>query len=274
MLSHSIHIKTDSFDGPLGLLLLLIQKEQMNIRELNINKITRQYLEYIERMQELNFDTAGDYLYMAAVLLFLKSRSFVSEEEVQASVGEEVESALHISSEAELIKRLQELKHYQELGQQLWTLPRLGHEIYTRPKLNRKVLVGEMARPMDMQELVRVWVDYLRRQKRRYKVLKRDRLSIKERLTFLKTLLKQGERANFFEILERDEKRQEGQRDSAILTFISLLELARLKKIVIFQNEKYGNIFIDVKESLSEFNVDLADGFGPESEAEQVADAI
>lgn len=265
MFSHHIHIKTDSFDGPLGLLLLLIQKEEMSIRDLDINKITRQYLEYVERMQELNFDIAGDYLYMAAVLLFLKSKSFVSKEDIQEFIGEEVDSDLHISSEAELIKRLQELKRYQELGQKLWDLPKLGHETYLRSKTNRKVVLSSMLPTMDIQELINVAIHLLRKEKQKYQVVKRDRLSIKEKLVFLKTFLKLGEQTNFFKILEKDTEasHNDEQLGHTVMTFISLLELARLNKISIFQNEKCGNIFIDVLESLKDFNVDIAIGFEP-----------
>ena len=74
MLDTSIKVKTDHFDGPLGLLLLLIQKEEMSIRNLNLTKITQQYLDYLDEMKDLNFDIAGEYLYLASTLIFLKSK--------------------------------------------------------------------------------------------------------------------------------------------------------------------------------------------------------
>ena len=277
MLGHHIHIKTDSFDGPLGLLLLLIQKEEMNISDLNINKMTRQYLEYVERMQELNFDTAGDYLYMAAVLLFLKSKSFVSEEDIQEFIGDKVDSNLHIFSEAELIKRLQELKRYQKLGEKLWSLPKLGHEIYLRPKINRKAILDTITRPMDVQELIKVTINLLRKDKRKYKFIKKDLFSIKEKLAFLKTLLKRGEQESFFGILKKDAKANQdhhGRYGHVVITFISLLELARLNKISIFQNKKRGDIFIHVLESLEDFDVDIASSFESETKKLEETNAI
>ena len=72
MLDTTIQVKTDHFDGPLALLLLLIEKEEMNIRELDLTKITKQYLDYLSQMRDLNFDVAGDYLFLAATLLLLK----------------------------------------------------------------------------------------------------------------------------------------------------------------------------------------------------------
>ena len=273
MLDQSIHIKTSSFDGPLGLLLLLIEKNEMSIRDLNINKMTRQYLEYIEKMHELNFDVAGDYLYMAAVLLFLKSNSFVNEEEAEELSGVEVDSALHISSEAELVKRLQELKHYQELGQSLWALPKLGHEVHTKPKVNKKAVLHSVIQSMDSQNLVHAWVNFLHKENRKYTVVKKDRLSVRERLAFLKTLLKEGEETNFFEILKKAPDSDESEKnENTVMTFIALLELARLKKIGIFQNERHGNIFVKVKESLLDFDMNLAGSFGAPESSEQQAE--
>lgn len=271
MLSSEIRVKTDFFDGPLGLLLLLIQKEEMDIRDLDINKITHEYLNFLDKMQELNFDMAGDYLYMAATLVFLKSKSFVTEEEVQKLIGMNSEEGEHIHSQEELVRRLQELKKFQTLGNMLWDLPKTGHEIFNKPKVNRKALIKTMNNPMDLQELTNIMIDLIKRQKRKYKVVKRDRLSIKEKLKFLKFFLKEGIPTNFHELLEKDGK---GSKDNKVITFISLLELARLKKIMVHQKEAFENIFIEVKESLNKFNVELADGFEDENATPEVDPAV
>jgi segregation and condensation protein A len=94
-------------------------------------------------------------------------------------------------------------------------------------------------------------------------VVKRDRLSIKEKLIRLKTLLKEGETTQFDHLLDASET---GIIDK-VITFISLLELARLKKLQIFQNEDKGSIYIEVKESLESFDPETANGFEPEGEA-------
>ncbi len=186
MLSSDIRIKTENFDGPLGLLLLLIQKEEMNIRDLNINKITHEYIQFLDQMEELNFNMAGDYLYMASTLVFLKSKSYVTEEEVQKMIGLQTEETPHIHSQEELIRRLQELEKFQKLGAMLWEFPKTGHEIFNKPKVNRKKILKTINNPMDLQELTNCMIDLIKRQNRKYKVVKRDRLSIKEKLKFLK----------------------------------------------------------------------------------------
>lgn len=260
MLDTSIQVKTDHFDGPLGLLLLLVQKEEMDIRKLDLTKITQQYLTYLSQMRDLNFDVAGDYLYLAATLLLLKSKTAISEDEM-ARLKESSESELNITSEAELIRRLEELQHYQKMGEKLWALPKKGHEIFVKPKINRKAIVNSILVPMELEKLTEAMVDFIVKEKRKYTVVRRDKLSIKEKLNFLKTNLKLGEKTEFETLLDTDGGRTV---DNTVITFISLLELARLKRLTIFQNEGFGPIYVNVIKSLEDFDVESANGFDEE----------
>ena len=120
MLDTSIQVKTDTFDCPLGLLLLLVQKEEMKIRDFDITTITKQYLDFLGKMEKLNFDVAGDYLYLAATLLLIKSNNCLTEEENENLKNQfESEKDLSIRTEADLIQRLEELEKFQRLGQKL-----------------------------------------------------------------------------------------------------------------------------------------------------------
>ena len=105
-------------------------------------------------------------------------------------------------------------------------------------------------------------MDLIRREKKKYTVVKRDRISIKEKLIKLKALLIKGETTQFDKLLDE----QDVSIIDKVITFISLLELARLKKLEIYQHEDLGNIYIDVKESLESFDPESADGFEPETE--------
>jgi segregation and condensation protein A len=260
---NEILIKIDRFDGPLALLLHLIQKEEMRIQELDLTTITNQYLDYLQKMQDLNFDVAGEYLFMAATLLYLKSQTVADESQdqnlIKITAGE---MGLEIQTRGELIKRLEELERFQRLGQKLWGLPKKGHEIFVHPKIDRKAIENSILTPIDLQQLTETMMDLIRREKKRYAVVKRDRLSIKEKLVRLKAMLKQGETTQFDKLLDEHET---GIIDK-VITFISLLELARLKKLQIFQNEDKGNIYIEVKESLESFDPETANGFDPEGE--------
>ena len=267
MLDTSIQVKTDHFDGPLGLLLLLIEKEEMNIRELDLTRITKQYLDYLAQMKELNFDVAGDYLFLASTLLLLKSKVCISEEEAKNLELELGAEGMHITSQSELIRRLEELQLYQKMSKRLWELDKKGHEVFVKPKVDRKAIVNSILTPMDLNSLTLTMVDFLFRQRRKYTVVKRDRLSIKEKLKFLKTNLKMGEQTTFDTLLELDGKAEEGKdaSDNIVITFISLLELARLKRINVFQNEDRSTIYVNVVRSLEDFDVEQANGFEDEN---------
>lgn len=270
MSDNEILVKVDRFDGPLALLLHLVQKEEMRIQELELNTITNQYLDYLQKMQDLNFDVAGEYLYMAATLLYLKSQTVADESQdqnlIKITAGE---MGLEIQTRGDLIKRLEELERFQRLGQRLWGLPKKGHEIFVKNKVDRKAIENSILTPIDLQQLTETMMDLIRREKRKYTVVKRDRLSIKEKLIRLKSMLKEGETTQFDKLLDANET---GIIDK-VITFISLLELARLKKLQIFQNEDMGAIYIEVKESLESFDPETANGFDPEDETKDAASA-
>ncbi len=271
MLDTTINVKTDFFDGPLSLLLMLIQKEQMSVKELDLTTITKQYLEYLADMKELNFDIAGDYLYLASTLVLLKSKNCITEEENTALMSElGANDSLNITSHAELIRRLEELQHFQKMGQKLWDLPKKGTDIFIKPKVNRQEIVNSILTPMDLEKLTLSMVDFLFRENRKYTVVKRDRLSIKEKLNFLKSNLSIGNKSSLNELLDSDGGKTI---DNVVITFISLLELARLKRIEIFQNENFGNVYVDVVRSLEDFDVEQADGFDEEDEGATKIDA-
>lgn len=268
MSENEILVKLDRFDGPLALLLHLVQKHEMRIQDLDLNTITHQYLDYLQKMQDLNFDVAGEYLFMSATLLYLKSQTVADESQDQNMIKITAgEMGLEIQTRGELIKRLEELERFQRLGQRLWALDKKGHEIFVKGKVDRKAIENSILTPLDLQQLTETMMDLIRREKRKYTVVKRDRLSIKEKLIKLKSMLKEGDSTQFHQLLDENET---GIIDK-VITFISLLELARLKKLQIYQNEDKGSIYIDVKESLDTFDVETADGFEEENDTKDVA---
>lgn len=264
----SIRIRTDFFDGPLSLLLLLIQKQEMSLRDLDISAITQQYIDFLSQMQELNFDVAGDYLLMAATLVLLKSKSCLSEEEEEELLSElEIDAAdVPISSREDLIKRLLTLHRFQKTGQLLWSLPKRGMEVFCRPKANKKLIKDSILTPLELNELTQAMTDVLRRQKRRTLILKKDQFSIKKKIDVLKRFLKKGLQVSFKSLMT-----ERGAGETAltgkVLTFISLLELARLHKVSLSQNNTMGDIAVDVREDLDFFDASLADGFDAVTEA-------
>ena len=267
MLDTSIKVKTDHFDGPLGLLLLLIQKEEMSIRNLNLTKITQQYLDYLDEMKDLNFDIAGEYLYLASTLIFLKSKSALSEEDSIALADlSSASNGLEIRTQSDLVRRLEQLKHYQEMSQKLWALPKKGHETFTRPKIGRAKIVNSILVPMDLEKMTTVMIDFLKKEKKKFAIVKKETLSIKQKLLSLKNILVKGETLRMEELFNQGEKLKS---IDFVVTFISLLELARLRKVNLFQHEPLGQIYVEVIEFLKDFNVENATGFEQENETEE-----
>lgn len=264
MIEHNIQVKLDHFDGPLGLLLHLVQREQMSIKDLDINRITQQYIDYLQKMQDLNFDVAGEYLYMAATLLYVKSKSIAEDEEEKIKTDGNVDLA--ITTKTQLIQKLEELQKFQRLGELLFKLPKRDEDIFVKPKVDRKSIQNSILTPMELDSLTEVMVDLIRREKRKYTVIKRDKLSIKEKLTQLKNDLKAGSKTVMSKLIHSENKDIE----EVVITFISLLELARLQKLDVFQNETMGEIYVEVRESLEDFDVETANGFDPEDEKEEI----
>ncbi len=265
MHQNEITVHLNRFDGPLALLLHLVQRDEISVKELELNRITQQYLDYLDNLKELNFDIAGDYLYMAATLLHLKSeRSLVDDQRVKQLLERE---EFEITSKEDLIRKLETLQAFQKAGEVLWQLPKKNHEIFLRPRLNRKALSETLVKPTDSQELVKMMVDWLALQQRKFVLMKRDRLSIKEKLVSLKQSLKQGQRSEFSRLISSPENTLD-----VVITFISLLELTRLQKITLYQVQCSGEIYVDVLEELDGFDVNQADGFDePHTESTELA---
>ena len=170
MLNRDITIQIDQFDGPLALLLYLVQKEEMDINNLDLTDITGQYLDYLNKMKDLNFDVAGEFLYMAATLTYFKSMKSVDDEQkIQID-----QNSLGFTSEEELIQRLKELESFQNISQILFEGARLGIDSFTRPKLDKKIHFRPVFQDVHSDSLVNKMIDLLKREARKFQVIAKD----------------------------------------------------------------------------------------------------
>ena len=233
----------------------------MSIRDLDLTKITQQYLGYIAKLEELDFNVAGDYLYLASTLILLKSKDCLSEEDEKNIKELHGESDISITSQSELVRRLEELERVKLLAKKFTEIDQRGRDVFTKPKVNRKAIIDSILTPVEMSALTEAMMEVISRNKRKYAVVKKDKISIKAKLLEFKSFLKQGDEAVFKELLE---KNSTGQKIDVIITFISILELARLGKVNIFQNEDNAEIYVRVVSSLDNFDVREADGFDAE----------
>lgn len=233
-------VKLDAFEGPLDLLLHLIRKNEVDIYDIPIALITRQYLDYLKLMKELNLDLAGDFLVMASTLLQIKSRMLLPMPEPDEGEGEEQEDP-----RAELVRRLLDYQRYREAGLELGARELLGREVFIRPCADGCCLEGlavdDGPLELDLFELSEAFNRLLSRipLARAHEVAAQDTLSIVDAINQILTRL-DGRTSLDFEALFLDDM----SRERLIVTFLALLELCRIKLVKVMQNSRYANIHI------------------------------
>lgn len=232
---YSVHL--DKFDGPMDLLLHLIKKNELDICDISIAVITRQYLDFIKLMKDLNLEVAGDFLVMAATLLQIKSRQLLpAPEEEEAEIEED-------DPRAELVRRLLEYQQYKEAGMVIGARALLGREVFARTVVEPVLAAAQNAEgPLEVSlfELVDAFRVLLQRipAESFHDVAPGDSLSIADCINEILSLLQERDTIPFDDLV-----REELTRERVIVTFLALLELCRLKLIRIFQGSEHGSIW-------------------------------
>jgi len=224
------HVHLDSFEGPMDLLLHLIRKNELDIRNISISLITAQYLEYIKVLKELNLEIAGDFLVMAATLLQIKSKMLLPVDEPEDETEEEDDPR------AELIRRLMEYQQYKEAGQVIASRALLGREVFTRSAQDPLLAsLSNMEAPLESSlfELVDAFRSLLKRipVEQFHDVAAAETFSIADCINEILSMMQDREKIQFDELVLEDQTRER-----IVVTFLALLELCRLKMIRIFQN--------------------------------------
>lgn len=252
-LSHRVPItvRLDHFEGPLDLLLYLIQSHELDINKVSIARITDQYLSYVKLMQELNFDIAGDFLVMAATLLYWKSKSLLPQEKTEGAADDSEDIGF---SQEELIRQLLDHQRFLAAGEDLAQLPRLGEDVFIRP--NRRPPVQRVWKTMELSSLVTTYQDTLVRARKRKTVLRKETVSLADKIRHFAGALAPGKLSELRSLLSSDPERGE-----IVVTFLASLELSRLRKMRVHQEQTYGPIYLELLESLNAFDPSLASGF-------------
>ena len=239
------------FEGPLDLLLSLIQEHKLDVLHVPIAFITDRYLEYMEAARALNLDLAGEYLVMAATLAHIKSRMLLPPQESQ-DVGD---GELGPDPREELIRRLLEYQKYKTAGQDLAALPQLGRDVFTRSTREELPLAGDdvpALRPGDLSayRLIEALANVLARRKLTipHEVFV-ERLSIGDRISAITDRLRAEERITFTSLFAELSARD---RHLVVPTFLAVLEMARLKLIKVHQPDRHGEIYLSRTEALSD----------------------
>lgn len=233
-LPYQVHI--ENFEGPLDLLLHLIKKSEINIYDIPIHLIAKQYLTYIEAMESLNLTVAGEFLVMASTLLQIKSKMLLPPDEV---VVDEEDGP---DPREELVRRLLEYKRFKEAARQLDEHEQLWREVYSRGQSQAAALEPDesLLESVSLFELVDVLQGILDRNPgKRFMEIVPDNLTVRERMNAILEMLEEQESVNFVDLFE-----PACHRLVIIVTFLALLELMRLRTARVFQPEHFGPILV------------------------------
>jgi segregation and condensation protein A len=229
----AMEVFLDAFEGPLDLLLYLIRRQNLNILDIPIAEITRQYMQYIEVMTELQLDLAGEYLVMAATLAEIKSRMLLPR---AAAPGDGLED----DPRAELVRRLQEYERFKQAAQHLDELPRLERDTWVASAEMGERRVVKVLPDITLKELLIAFRDVaLRAEMFAHHHINREPLSVRARMSDILSTLHPETFTSFSRLFHAEEGRM-----GVAVTFVAVLELLREGLLEIAQVEAYAPIHV------------------------------
>jgi len=246
----SYQIRLEQFEGPLDLLLHLIKKNEINIYDIPMALITKQYLEHINLMKSLNLVVAGEFLVLAATLIHIKSKMLLPSE----PDGEEEEEGQ--DPRAELVRQLLQYKQFKEAAYDLQDRERLWREVYRRAPLLTATPIESEETPLELTlfDLMDALQDVVRRAPSKTLLeLSADHMTVKDRMNYILERLEASAAVPFDMLFSPTDGRL-----VLIVTFLGLLELMRLKLVRVFQPETFGAILLS-----RAFLPDLVDALQP-----------
>ena len=240
-----LKVKLDSFEGPLDLLLHLLEKNKVSIYDIPIVEITNQYMEYIREMQRQDLNIMSEFLVMAATLLDIKCRMLLP-----AKTEEEAEE----DPRAELVEQLLQYKVYKymslelkdrqiDAGKLMFKGPSIPEEV---KKYEEPVDLEELTRGLNLQKLNQIFQSVMKKQtdkidpiRSKFGKIEKEEISVDEKIASLEQYAAEHERFHFRSLLERQKSRME-----IIVTFLAVLELMKMGKISITQERLFDDILI------------------------------
>ncbi len=235
------NVKLEMFEGPLDLLLFLIKKDEIDIYDIPIARITHEYLEYIKLLESLNIELAGDFLVMAATLIYIKSKLLLPPDPKTA--GEE---DLNEDPRAELVGQLLEYQKFKAAANMLYEKAEVEAAVYTRGPLDTDKNNPEVT--ATVVDLLRIFKEILDRARTIKEMeIQREEMSMSEKLRQIRALLAEHKEINVRAVFELAHSKRE-----LILTFLALLELVKGAQITLVQAEVFGDIIARACENASE----------------------
>lgn len=240
-----VKIKLEMFEGPLDLLLHLIEKAEVDIYQVPIAQITDQYMQILHEAQEMELEIASEFLVMAATLLAIKSRMLLPKQEMNEEELAGQEDEWFVDPRAELVERLLEYKRYKRLGEVLREREEERSRVFSRPPLDLTPYIPEVnpVEGLTPDDLLNAFVEALKNRKQDEPMTKvaREEISVSARMEEIYGELCQKGQLFFSKLLYWDVLTKE----RVITTFLALLELMKVKKIVCRQHSLFGEILIE-----------------------------
>lgn len=232
----ALEVILEAFEGPLDLLLYLIRRQNLDILEINVAEITRQYIHYVEMMNAMQFELAAEYLVMAAMLAEIKSRMLLPRNNEDEEEEEE-------DPRAQLIRRLQEYERFKKAAEDLDELPRLGRDVH---QATAQAPDKNLTRPepeVELKELMLALSEVLRRADM-YEShhVEKEKLSTRERMTQVLDKLGSKQFVPFVSLFTLEEGRL-----GVVVTFLAVMELIKESLVEIVQSEAFGPIHVKAR---------------------------
>jgi len=233
----ALEVFLEAFEGPLDLLLYLIRRQNLDILDIPIAEITRQYMAYIGMLGEMQFELASEYLVMAAILAEIKSRMLLP----RPTADDEDEE----DPRAELVRRLQEYERFKQAAEDLDDLPREGRDYAVAEAYMSDRTIVRVPPEVDLQDVLTALRDVLGRAELfRHHHVAMEPLSVRERMTAIIERLRDNPYLEFHRFFTAGEGRM-----GVVVTFLALMELTRERAVDLVQNAPLGQIYVRSPES-------------------------
>jgi len=228
----ALEVILEAFEGPLDLLLYLIRKENLDILDIPIAEITRQYTDYIEIMQNMRLELAGEYLVMSAMLAEIKSRMLLP----RPAGAEDDED----DPRAELVRRLQEYERFKQAAEDLDALPQLGRDVFQAMAERGEGKRLRLPPEVDLQDLIAAFQDVMKRAAMfAHHHVQMESLSVRERMSSVLNAVQSHRYTRFVDLFTLEEGRM-----GVVVTFLAVLELTRESLIELSQSEPFAPIHV------------------------------
>ena len=227
-------IRLEAFEGPLDLLLHMIKKEEIDIWNIPIARITEQYLEYLQIMKDLNINLAGEWLMMAATLIYIKSKMLLPPDPSKA-IGEEIED----DPRKELVYELLEHQKFKNAAEMLYTREEVENSVWTNPPAEAVEEAGEVV-TVTLFDLLRAFNEVVKRfEEQRVLEVAHEEVTVEQKIADMRRILMFHDKilfSSFFAVFN--------SRRHLIATFLALLELVRMREVWLVQEMAFGEIQI------------------------------